>query len=292
MDKNPVLVLAAGSLGDCVLTLPALQGLQESFSVTVAGTEPYRELGADLLGVSSLLPLDQALQKIWTGKIEEGFLKSFVKVFLFFKDLDPKLEKTLGALGAAEVHSTKNPFDEFLKRESFAGEFWREIIRDAGIAPGGSSLPRLGLGPEARKRGEVLCEKFGTPQPFVIHPGSGSPSKNAPLSFFKNAAQKAAAESGRKVLVLWGDAERGWLSELRETFSRLEGVTFLGEPLSLRDLAALFTQCSGYLGNDSGVTHLASACGAKTFAVFNQTDSRIWGPQEAVILEALKSLYA
>src|SRR5258708_39561673 len=45
MNKNPVLVLAAGSLGDSLLTLPALRLLQSRASVTVAGTSPYLSLG-------------------------------------------------------------------------------------------------------------------------------------------------------------------------------------------------------------------------------------------------------
>jgi ADP-heptose:LPS heptosyltransferase len=34
-----------------------------------------------------------------------------------------------------------------------------------------------------------------------------------------------------------------------------------------------------YLGNDSGITHLAAACNTPTIALFGPTDPNIWGPQ-------------
>jgi ADP-heptose:LPS heptosyltransferase len=119
---------------------------------------------------------------------------------------------------------------------------------------------------------------------LVVHPGSGSPSKNAPLTFFKDAAERAGAESGNQVLVVWGEAEEKNLGALKEAFAGMGHVKVLPEILPLKDLTAVFSQSAAYLGNDSGVTQLASACGLRTFAVFNSTDSRVWGPQENFIL--------
>ena len=48
---------------------------------------------------------------------------------------------------------------------------------------------------------------------------------------------------------------------------------------SLGRLAALLQQAELYIGNDSGITHLAAACGVKTIALFGPTDPRIWAPQ-------------
>jgi ADP-heptose:LPS heptosyltransferase len=92
--------------------------------------------------------------------------------------------------------------------------------------------------------------------------------------------------------VVWGEAEEKNILEIRQTFAGLKGVLVLPAPLALRDLAAVFSQSAAYLGNDSGVTQLASACGLRTFAGFNSTDTRIWAPQQAVILAAMKSLYS
>ncbi len=34
-----------------------------------------------------------------------------------------------------------------------------------------------------------------------------------------------------------------------------------------------------YLGNDSGITHLAAASGTPTIALFGPTDPQVWGPK-------------
>src|SRR5579862_2235923 len=100
MQKQPkALVLAAGSLGDCIVTLPALQYLQSRHALTIAGTFPYRELGASLLGVDEVISLDPVLQSLYdpTGEdaLDPDFLKSFRDIYLFFKDSDTRLLEAL-----------------------------------------------------------------------------------------------------------------------------------------------------------------------------------------------------
>jgi ADP-heptose:LPS heptosyltransferase len=36
-----------------------------------------------------------------------------------------------------------------------------------------------------------------------------------------------------------------------------------------------------YVGNDSGITHLAAAVGTPVLALFGPTDPKIWGPRGA-----------
>jgi ADP-heptose:LPS heptosyltransferase len=54
----------------------------------------------------------------------------------------------------------------------------------------------------------------------------------------------------------------------------------------LGELAALLARCAGYVGGDSGITHLAAAVGTPVVAVFGPTDPRRWaprGPRVAVV---------
>jgi ADP-heptose:LPS heptosyltransferase len=296
MEKTSTLVLAAGSLGDSLLTLPALKFLQSRSPVTVAGTQPYLDLGADLLGVHKVQPLEPILQKLLAeGGAEpslEDFPAGFGEVFVFFKDRDENLARRLSQAGCPSAHFPKIPFEAFLKQARWAAEYWLETAGGEGL-PADSPFRKASLAlPENLKaRGGEILRKMGLGPPLVIHPGSGSPGKNAPLSFFRTAAERAGAESGRQVLVVWGEAEGKNVESIREAFQGLEKARVLPEPLPLRDLAALLSVSAAYLGNDSGVTQLASACGLRTFAVFNSTDERVWGPQEAVILAAMKSIY-
>ncbi|MFH0789970.1 MAG: glycosyltransferase family 9 protein [Pseudomonadota bacterium] len=44
-------------------------------------------------------------------------------------------------------------------------------------------------------------------------------------------------------------------------------------------LAGVLSHCVGYLGNDSGVSHLAAALGVPTVNLFGPTDPAYWAPQ-------------
>jgi ADP-heptose:LPS heptosyltransferase len=58
----------------------------------------------------------------------------------------------------------------------------------------------------------------------------------------------------------------------------------LGRPLArldhptLDDLAGRLAGCRAYVGNDSGVSHLAGLCGARTVALFGPTSPTVWRP--------------
>jgi len=291
-NPSKTLVLTAGSLGDCVLTLPALQILQTQGPVTVAGTWPYVQLGSSLLNVEKVVPFEALSQILRSDSpLDESFWGGFSDLYLLFKDKDDKIIERLKPFKGLIIHQPAEPFEEFLKKEKWAGDYWLGLVQPNRTP--GETIPaaRLNITPEVKERGALLCEFLGVTNPLVIHPGSGSPAKNAPLSFFRKAAEKAVQESGIDVLIIWGDAEFDNLNEIQETFRGLEKVKVLPDLLMLRDLPAILSQARGYLGNDSGVTHLASACGIRTFAVFNTTDSRIWGPQEAIILAATQTLY-
>jgi ADP-heptose:LPS heptosyltransferase len=45
-----------------------------------------------------------------------------------------------------------------------------------------------------------------------------------------------------------------------------------------RVLGPLLAQSGSFVGNDSGVTHLAAASGARTLALFGPTDPAQWAP--------------
>ncbi len=290
------LILTAGSLGDSLLTLPGLRALQNLGPVTVAGTHPYSDLGAELFGVKEIIPGDPLLQTLLKDETPPNgtidFLKSFDRIFLFFKEKDqPLIQKITNLCGQVPLVNLR-PFSDFLQTSRWAGEYWLETALQTPVNPESPLLQsKLMIQDQHREKGKRLLKDLGMASPLIIHPGSGSPAKNAPLSFFQKAALRAVQESGKQVLVLWGEAERERLGEITDGFKNIPGVQVMEAPLPLRDLACLMSQASAFLGNDSGVTHLASACGVRTFAVFYATDNRIWGPQaNFIILNMLKGI--
>lgn len=109
-------------------------------------------------------------------------------------------------------------------------------------------VPRIDVG-ELAPRGSV-----------VIHPFSGSAKKNWPLERFRSLA----AELPIPVEWLAGPEE-----ELPEA-SRFGDLFELGRWLA---------GARGYIGNDSGISHLAAAVGVPVVALFQASNSAVWSPR-------------
>lgn len=95
---------------------------------------------------------------------------------------------------------------------------------------------------------------------IVIHPFSGSARKNWPLERFRELAA---------VLPL----PVRWCAGPEEP---LDGAIRIG---GLYELAQWIGRAQLYIGNDSGVTHLAAAAGVPVVAIFGPTNPAIWAPR-------------
>jgi ADP-heptose:LPS heptosyltransferase len=129
-----------------------------------------------------------------------------------------------------------------------------------------SEPPPLGFTDGERSRAQELTREL--PADFVaLHPGSGSRRKNWPVDRFADATCRLS--SGESWLLVLGPAE--------DDVVPLPGaVAARGWPL--RTLGAVLGRAGLFLGNDSGMAHLAAACGTKTLALFGPTDPAQWAP--------------
>ena len=110
---------------------------------------------------------------------------------------------------------------------------------------------------------------------MVVHPGSGSRSKCWPLEDYLTLIHRHNQREMKGVLVT-GMAEE-WMEEDMRKSEWPENWVWLQSPPLLK-LAGLLSQTSFYLGNDSGITHLAAACGTKGVALFRKDLEASWKP--------------
>jgi heptosyltransferase III len=89
---------------------------------------------------------------------------------------------------------------------------------------------------------------------IIIHPGSGGVKKIWP--HFEALLEKVTSAF---VLLPPSPAEKGENMSLTEVFQHLR-------------------RCRAYIGNDSGISHLAAYLGCPTISLFGPTDPRVWGP--------------
>ena len=127
--------------------------------------------------------------------------------------------------------------------------------RAAELLPGG---PWLVLGPTANWIEKVWpAERFIAAAAALTGPGG--------------------ALGGARVAVLGGPgaAERAMALPV---LSALPGAVDLVGRLSLPEAAAVLRRAALFLGNDSGLMHLAAAAGAPVIGLFGQSDAREYGP--------------
>jgi heptosyltransferase III len=104
----------------------------------------------------------------------------------------------------------------------------------------------------------------------LVHPGSGSTAKNWPPGRFAEII--CALDAPVRLVV--GEADTPAARRVEEALGR--AVPRL--QCDLPDLAARLAGCRAYLGNDSGISHLAGLCGAHSVVLFGPSDPYVWRP--------------
>lgn len=130
--------------------------------------------------------------------------------------------------------------------------------------------------PEMRQRGaQILARADTIAGCILIHPGSGSESKNWPLPNFLEVA-RLLKKADYPVAWLIGEVElERWEPARIEEMTREAPLLRALDP---DDLLAVLASVGAFLGNDSGPGHLASLLGAPTVSVFGPTSAEVWGP--------------
>lgn len=130
---------------------------------------------------------------------------------------------------------------------------------------------------DIRSGNELLrAERIDTNERVVIiHPGSGSPDKCWQLENFCLLAE-ILSEKGLQVVFVLGPAETERLD--KKTVEKINTVAKCISGFDLTTIMQIVSCADMYIGNDSGVTHLAAAAGTKTLAVFGPTDPALYKP--------------
>jgi hypothetical protein len=129
-----------------------------------------------------------------------------------------------------------------------------------------------------RKAGAELTTEMGhdvSEKLLVIQPGSGGLDKCWHLDNFIAVAQDALA-NGWDTVFLLGPAELDRYSS--ERIDDIGSTAKYAANLSMSQVVALLSCADAFVGNDSGITHLAAGLGVRTFAVFGPTDPAVYAP--------------
>lgn len=258
------LVVRAGALGDVLLTRRltyslSLAGYRTTLVAParfapVVGTDPWIEAVLDSEG-SALAPLFQ-------GDLPPALLQAD----LMF-DVAVAISNSRSIVAAlSKVAPTVLSAEPRPQSGAHVAHQWAGIM--ASIAPPFlGDLPALPIVPP-----EGTTEN-DAPR-ICIHPGSGSPRKNWPLERFRELASRFASE-GARVIWIQGPAD----ADLGPGDSPVE----IHRDRTLIDIARELRRADIYAGNDSGISHLAAACGTPSCVILGPTDPALWCPDGSAV---------
>ena len=127
-------------------------------------------------------------------------------------------------------------------------------------------------------QGKELLWEFGLePQKklVVIQPGSGSLDKCWHFENYLSIIHELRSQNIQAVFLL-GPAEMERFS--KETIQLFTKETKCLAELPLNDVLKIMTCTDVFIGNDSGITHLAASLGVKTIVVFGPTNKDVYKP--------------
>jgi len=299
-------ILQPGAIGDCILTLPLAELMKETVcpgGVDIIGHTEYLGMLPGRSCVDAVKSLDSmSLHRLFAGEgdfeLADGdplimAFAGYTWIASFLGEPDSHFEKnlifTVNCSHGAEVmtlamkpaaDSTCSPQDG---HNIHISDFYRkQFIEQSGLlsqehnSAVGMPLIRP-TSADIYKGKEILAENgvMPTKKAVVIHPGSGGAHKCWQLDNFLSVARILAKE-GVEVVFLFGPAEAERFSEPAIAEIRTAGKLLTNLPLA--EVLGVLGCSRGYIGNDSGITHLAAAVGIRTVVVFGPTEPAIYGP--------------
>jgi heptosyltransferase-3 len=266
---DSALVLFPGALGDFICFLPTLVALRARHPnrMLVVAKPSLLEI-VRLPGVVTASFDGQAVAQLFTSSPAmtaeaEALLAGFGTVYSWTGFGDPDASRHLAALAPGCVNS-------YRFRGMDPGEHAVDYYaRCAGVTPSTSIGESIADDPSwfaALQRQQRLGDSFG-----VIHSGSGSPRKN--WIGFGAVVRWWRRRAPGPVVLLRGPAE------VERSGDTDCGADIVLEGLTLPQVAAILRRARLYLGNDSGISHLAAAVGATGVALFGPTDPATWAPR-------------
>ncbi len=256
MNEKRVLIVRPGALGDLILTLPAIQFIRARHPdshITLAANSQFYSLARPT--VDRLLDFDsREMLQIISGSADSLYSHAYV----WLRRADDSLVNNLQATGARVLHASSFQNPELMPQYEF-------LLHGISGSNAGAR-PRIVFTPAE----QALAEQHLRSDTIVLHPGAGSTAKRWPLPSFLEAARRLMA-LGFRVLWIQGPAE--------------EALELPGETLQspeLRSLALILRGAGGFLGNDSGITHLAGAAGCPALALFGPTNPAVWASTEFI----------
>jgi heptosyltransferase-2 len=269
------LIIRFSSLGDCILLCPLAEYLksQGAVEVTVVTKRAYVELFAAARGVDRVVGFDP-----------KSGLRGLLRTAAEYRDRGYRVidahnnwrSRILSwRVGGADSRFQKHYRERLglilFKRaarlpsilEHYGALAQSFELPAAELSPGGIEVPARYL--------EAAAERMGTDgHPYIaVAPGARWPMKRWPVDRYVELARRLTRGHGYRLLLMGDENDRGAASPITDDTGDM--CTNITGRTGLMEGAGYLARCAGFVGNDSGLTHLAEAVGVPAVALFGPT---------------------
>ncbi len=298
--RGRILVIRGGAIGDFILTLPAIAALRRQF--------PAAHL--EVLGYPHIVRLALAgglvnhVQSIEAGALAGFFARGgqlaqeladyfseFDVIVSYLYDPDGIFQTNVGRCTHAQFIAGPHRPDE--KAKLHATKVYLKPLERLAIFDA-DHVPRLKIGGEPAGSGSTggpalshaAAEENGDRREvgptLALHPGSGSERKNWPEANWAALLEHVVNGTRWPLLLIGGEAEGQRLQRLAATLPPTRAR--VAQSLPLAELARRLASCAGFIGHDSGISHLAAAVGLPGLILWGDTAEEIWRPPSEKVL--------
>ena len=285
MSTGRILVIRGGAIGDFILTLPALRAIRDAFPQSKVEILGYPQI-ADLARFVGLADDAKAIEApalagffAAKGTLDEDWMEYFGRfdvILSYLYDPDGIFQDNIRRCRRTNLESAtdsktltfiQGPHRPDENEDVHAVEVLLEPLKQLAVFAA-DSRPQIRI----PHRGATCNRSW-----LAVHPGSGSLSKNWPVERWRQLIAQIQAETKWNLLLVGGEAERGTFPKLQPSLnasrSRLEFC------MPLPQLASLLAECGGFIGHDSGISHLAAAVGLPGLVLWGESKEAVWRPR-------------
>jgi ADP-heptose:LPS heptosyltransferase len=282
--QGRILVIRGGAIGDFILTLPALAALRGQFPQAHLEVLGYPHI-AQLALAGGLVDRVQSIEAgalagffARDGELVENlvdYFSEFDLIVSYLYDPDRIFEGNVGLCTGAQFIVGPHRAEDGTRLHAtrvYLKPLERLAIFDA------DPIPRLALSP----RSPLMNVQPPAKDLLAVHPGSGSERKNWPEAKWAELLQELMSTTNHDLLLVGGEAEGERLRRLAAGLPPARGR--VAQSLPLAELAHLLAGCRGFVGHDSGISHLAAAVGLPGLVLWGDTAEEVWRPPSQKVI--------
>lgn len=260
-----VVVIRLRSLGDCVLTTPALallHGYRPDLRIAVVVEDRFAAVFEGNPAVHSILPPSVPLIRKWNPDLCLN-LHGGTRSMTMTASSAARIRAGFAHFRYAGVYNVRIPTAQEIlgvDRKVHTAEHLASAMFHLGVPV--RPIPRASLWGGLQPAADL------SPPYAVIHPVAATPEKTWPAKHFLTVAAHLRREHGLEPVFIAGPAED--LSAFA-AYRTLSGAT-------LSETKALIAGATLFVGNDSGPAHMSAAFGVPVIVIFGPSDADVWAP--------------